>query len=482
MAHLRFGKKYWSRALEGGRLSSMANEHTAFWLALLNHSDRNQRARLWNGYLGWKLPPKVRGEGPPQKGWPQLIVTPPDGGWPVLTPEERNIVDALAKEHGGYPEFQRNPNYMDFSDHRFIGKADFSGLILVDSSFNAATFGGEVQLSQSTHLYAQTWFHEAIFEQGLFCDRTYFDAPVSFDGSRFKWSATFIGVQFMGGASFTNVVFEQDVMFNDSRFDERYFGRNAAVPHLADFRNTTFAGRASFREVVFGNHQGDNSTRLWPERRADFTNAKFRTATTFRGAAFGGVPAFFNTMLHEDTDFGRVDWKKADTCRISVDYAIRAWERLELMMSKLEKPLDQHRFFRFKMRAKRRTDPLFVRILNWLFDKMADYGWGVGRTFAWWLCHWVVSSIVLYVNTDAAAVAAERWQLLLAAIGTGFANAHAFLRLGADGGYLAAGRKLVEDSEKLPLLTVAVGTAEAVLGPILLFLLLLTLRNRFRLA
>ena len=101
----------------------------------------------------------------------------------------------------------------------------------------------------------------------------------------------------------------------------------------------------SFQEVVFGNDERAYSRHIWPERRADFTDAVFMTTTNFRGAIFGGVPAFFNTTLHEDTDFGRVDWEKADTENIPVDYAIRAWERLELMMNKLEKPLDRHRFF-----------------------------------------------------------------------------------------------------------------------------------------
>ena len=39
----------------------MANEHTAFWLALLDQGfNREQRARLWNGYLNWKLPPRKK--------------------------------------------------------------------------------------------------------------------------------------------------------------------------------------------------------------------------------------------------------------------------------------------------------------------------------------------------------------------------------------------------------------------------------------
>ena len=64
----------------------MANEHTEFWLALLAQGqDTNQRVRLWNGYLGSRLSPRIKGECEPQSGWPQLLVDPPDGGWPDLT-------------------------------------------------------------------------------------------------------------------------------------------------------------------------------------------------------------------------------------------------------------------------------------------------------------------------------------------------------------------------------------------------------------
>ena len=67
----------------------MGNEHTEFWLALLAQGrDMDQRLRLWNGYLGWRLPPRVKGEGGQRRGWAQLVVDPPDGGWPELTKEE----------------------------------------------------------------------------------------------------------------------------------------------------------------------------------------------------------------------------------------------------------------------------------------------------------------------------------------------------------------------------------------------------------
>ncbi len=461
----------------------MANEHTAFWLALLDQSrDIDQRTRLWNGYLGWKLPPRIKEEEKPQRSWPKLVVDPPDGGWPELTGEEHDILEALAKEHGGYPEFMNPRPYMDFAGHTFTDKADFSGLILINSNFDEARFEGEVEFSDTTRFYAQSWFNKAVFAGSLHCHKAQFDAPVSFVGARFKQGAYFTSVEFRGGAYFTDVVFEGQVMFNDSKFEERYFSWGMTASHLADFTNAKFLASTSFREVLFGNDESVYSRRIWPERRADFSGAEFMAATDFRGAVFGGVPAFFDTTLHEDTDFGRIDWEKAETKNISADYAIRAWERLELIMSKLEKPFDRHQFFRLKMRARRRADGRFLKVVNWLFETVADYGWSVGRAFSWWLGHWLVASLILLTNTCFGATTVVWWKLSLAALATGFSNAHTFLFLTANGGYLEKGRKVVEDNDAWGLLTVGVGAAEAVLGPVFLFLLLLTLRNRFRLA
>ena len=458
----------------------MANKHTEFWLALLNLSeDADRRIKLWNGYLGWKLPSETKGKIDPKGGWPQLIIDPPDGGWPRLTKEEKEQLEALAIAHGGHPEFGHE--YMDFSELTFSKAVDLSGLILVLCHFDKARFEDELKLSEKTQFYAQSWFRDSIFEKGLSCYRARFHAPVSFTGSHFNRRANFVGTEFMGGASFDNTVFKMKAIFNDSKFEERYFSGNITVPILADFRKSNFPAGASFREVRFGNDDKTNSITSWPERRADFTDAEFGTSTTFRGAVFAGVPAFFNTTLHEDTDFGRVDWGKAETDNIPADYAIRAWERLELMMSKLEKPLERHCFFRFKMRARRRTDGYFLRVLNWLFEKIADYGWGVERAFAWWFGHWFVSALALFTNTGCAVVTAEWWKLALAALGTSFANAHTFLFLSTKGGILESSRELLEKNNEWGIL-VALGTIEAILGPIFLFLLLLTLRNRFRLA
>lgn len=456
----------------------MSDTNGKFWLAVMRlTADAEERIRLWNGYLGWKLPTNIKEDKESGYVWPKLIVEPPDGGWPELTKEDKAMLEMQASAHGGHPKF--GENYMDFSSCNFSQRIDFSGLTLVESNFSGSEFKNEVTFDQ-TRFYGVTYFTDTGFNYAHF-SKAIFDAPAHFDKSRFIASATFIGVEFTGGASFNSAMFEGQVMFNDSKFEERYFSGGMVDLVLADFRNATFMTRTSFRNVLFGNDDSVYSRRIWPQRRADFTDAHFQSTTDFRGVVFGGAPAFFNTRLHEDTDFSHINWKKAETDNISADYAIRAWERLELMMSELEKPLDRHQFFRLKMRARRRTENWFLRTLNLIFEVTSDYGWGVKRAFFWWFGHWFGMSVLMYLNTLTAAFPADWLKLAKASLGTGFANAHAFLGLATGDGYLAGCREVLEKNNALGFLN-AIGTIETFLGPIFLFLLLLTLRNRFRLA
>ena len=213
----------------------------------------------------------------------------------------------------------------------------------------------------------------------------------------------------------------------------------------------------------------------------DFSGATFAARASFHKATFGSAPAFFDTELHEDTDFGGVDWETGRGTRVRPGYAVRAWERLELIMSQLEKPIDRHRFFRLKMRYLRRTDGPLLRLLNRSFELTCDYGWGVQRAFGWWIVHWVAFGLVAFVSASSQMPVRNWGELAGAAFGIGFANAHAFLGLAKEGGYLEESRRLLENNDVWELLSVA-GTVQAVLGPVLLFLVLLTLRNRFRLA
>lgn len=457
----------------------MPNSHTPFWIALLKQCrERERRIRLWNGYLGWKLPPKIKGE-EPQSGWPQLIADVPPGGWPQLTEDERTFLDKLAVENGGHPSWGERP-YMDLSGNTFESETDLSDLTFVDADFSNAHFRTEVRLER-TQFFAQSWFGDAVFEAGILCHETFFEADVHFTRAQFRSYAGFTSVQFNGGATFAGAVFECPARFDDSKFVETFFSSGITVLYLADFKGVKFLQGASFRNVVFGEDPKHSVKRIRPKRLADFSDARFLAATDFRQAVFNSVPAFFNCSLHEDTDFGRVEWPKVMPEPRRADDVIRAWERLELMMSELEKPLDRHRFYRFKMRVRRLTDGRFLRVLNWLFDVTSDYGWSISRAAIVWVAHWSVSGLFLFANAGQAAIGSDSWKLIIAALGTAFANAHAFLSLAGKGGYLESCRVLIEQHDQGGFLT-AIGVVQAILGPVFLFLLLLTVRNRFRLA
>ena len=449
----------------------MANQHTGFWLELLQMEDHERRAHLWNGYLAWKHPILVDANSDAGD---------PPGAWPVLDDQDRALLDEIARRHGGHPALDVG-YYMDFKGRNFMTDVDFSGLCLVWAWFDSATFQGGVTMSETTKVLRHASFAEAHFRQNCFCNKTYFEQGAHFAGARFERFAMFTDVEFGGGACFSGSVFNLDARFDDSRFREIGLPKNIASPSLADFSKAVFHGRASFRRVTFGDATSPHGKRLWPERRAEFSDATFKAVTDFGRAVFNGVPAFFNATLHEDTDFTGVDWRRAKAKKRDVDYAIRAWERLELIMSQLEKSVDRHRFYRLKMRVRRRVDGPFLGALNWLFDAVCEYGWGLGRSLAWWLAHWALSGVVLFVNGGGAARSPDWPTLALAAAGTAFSNAHAFLGLTRAGGYLEPGRKLLEQHDRLGLLVPA-GVVEAFLGPVFLFLVALAFRNRFRLA
>ena len=74
------------------------------------------------------------------------------------------------------------------------------------------------------------------------------------------------------------------------------------------------------------------------------------------------------------------------------------------------------------------------------------------------------------------------WKMLWDSLLVSFSNSIAFLGLGSEGGFLYDSfRDLKMDTDQMEWVFPTVGTIQAVLGPILLFLVLLTLRNRFRL-
>ena len=476
----------------------MASKHTGFWLALLKHGNNEEKRRKnWNRYCIWRYdkdfqkliaPTSLEKDVPKQLGC--------RGGW---CSDETWHLEELAQKHGGHPELPIDPfftysSFMDFSEVVFCEDVSFAGRVLIGAGFRETTFEQRADFSDAiflgvTHLnevkftgtqsgmdgvtsFSGASFHNRVeFNETLFPHMTRFDNAVFHGGASFRLSKFTPGSDRDGNPEGT-VMFEQSRFESDADFTETIF--NVATR----FQNAEFAGKAEFRYAEFC-------------RAVTFNNAKFKDTTSFRNAKFSRPPKFFETKLHEDADFREVDWRsteqsysRAHRCNESDnDAAIRAWDRLALIMSQRERLPERHDFYRLKMRALRQRDGRrLLKLANWLFDKSSDYGWGVGRAFFWWAVHIVSMATILsaavficptYYNLGFLEVV---WNSILVS----FANAHAIFGLASEGGYLHGAREHIVAADGTDWVFNAVGTFQAILGPVLLFLLL-TLRNRFRL-
>ena len=486
----------------------MADEYTGFWLALLDLGDNAEdQKRNWNQYFArWAPSPlkqtlkRILSEMGRQDLSESMF------GPPSPDPSERAKFEQLANKHGGHPELPSDPNFvgpavMDFSKHQFKQSISFAGRLLLFPSFDNATFAENAD------------FRNAVFGGRASFDQAAFQASsVSvgdgnlFEGAIFMNTASFKAASFSGTANFRKAKFRAGAYFDGAEFRRPLGGAlftQSEFSSEASFENADFAIAASFDRARFCDKAGFHGATF--DRRIIFNNAKFEAETSFRKALFRTPPRFFEAELYEDADLGDVDWKIAEAsysrpswkdlfvCRPGIQHegptenpadAVRAWDRLALIMNRFEKPHERHTFYRLRMRAQRQTGKLgLLSMVNRLFDVICDYGWGLPQAFLWWAGHMAVFAVILAAYTQSDPFLAEHGcdPALGESLLVSFANAHAILGLGSQYGYLQDVRECLASAVQPEWVMTAVGTAQAVIGPVLLFLLLLTARNRFRL-
>ena len=503
-------------------MTSLTNS-TKFWLDLLMFpADMQQRTRFWNGYLAWKLPKDFLHEIRNVGHMPINQYQP--GERLQLGREEQHAINVLAAKHGGHPSLSEvstslPARIMDFSGITFDDEVCFDERILISVSFRGATF------NRSTNFRNTAFVNTADFEEANFRTRTRFDrasfentayfkratfveltvfndaqfrAAAYFDGSKFRPSESEAGDS-VGGVGFRNAVFAREVSFENATLDVRAIFEETKFQEKANFRNAQFEEDANFQRAVFDRVTDFTSAKF--NRKIHFHDSSFVSTTYFRDCVFLQPPQFFGTNLHEDTDFGGIIWRKSELCYssswgskiasrfsrqeserdlVDASSAIQAWDRLALIMSQLEKLPERHEFYRLRMRAQRKRDGIGVlSFANWLFDVLCDYGWSVKKALFWWAAHFIAMGLLFFGY--AKDLSDNPGQVFWDSLGVSFSNAHVFFGLTSEGGYLYGARqRLVASALDTSMLSIA-GTIQTVIGPILLFLLLLTLRNRFRL-
>ena len=309
-------------------------------------------------------------------------------------------------------------------------------------------------------------FEESIFKQVAYFEKSIFEKAAHFAGSIFEEVANFAGSSFGGYAHFAGSSFKGVANFAGSSFGG-----------YAHFAGSSFEKDASFTESIFGREVYFTESTF--EREADFSNAKYEGKTSFQNVTFTVAPRFFATTLHEDTDWTGITWPAKPADKEDATQYVRRYDRLALMMSTLKQPDNEHRFFRRSMRAKEVRDGWGISTSLSRFYGLFRYGWGLERALVLWVFHILFGAGCLSVMAlcqmsqplpDLARICRKIFMVLVIS----FSNGHPFLGL-----HRGPAKSAYASFNTLSGFGIVWGT-QIVSGSLLLFFLLLTIRNRFR--
>jgi hypothetical protein len=305
----------------------------------------------------------------------------------------------------------------NFDDFIFPGETDFRKAVFSEAaSFRRATFGGEASFSGAT-FGGDARFDRATFSSG----------GISFYRATFSGEATFYSATFCGETSFSSVAFGEYVSFLSATFREGTSFYSATFSASTRFESAMFSGNARFDRATFG---GDaNFLKAQFDKDASFAYSTFASLTTnFEGASFGAAANFraidaeraFNlggarfvtvpdfVQAHfaeaprlddfelassvEGGDFWRSIWHAAEK-DVSAKY--RAMRRLAVQGHDYE---NERMFLKGEIRSQRYTldKPWYLGFwFGIAYDVLSDFGGSIARP-VYWGTVWTASFAAAY--------------------------------------------------------------------------------------
>lgn len=432
-------------------------------------------------------------------------------------PYSSKLPDSHAKDDAAslLHKFLQEPNSLktikeiDFEKLEFLEYADFSNLIFpARVSFHHTEFSQNANFSQ-TRFHEQARFTYTIFHAALLHDKTsnsmrpnnanfenaeFFNSAL-FGSTTFKTKSNFQKVKFLNGGNFHSANFFGEANFDETKFysfpasfeDAKFcsnfgvFFRKALFSSGAFFHNTKFNGVVDFDEAIFTKGVFFDDADF--SNHVNFRHAKITEYTSFSNAKFKkNIPLFYGAKLHPDTAWNNTKWPiltppinsdDIEEYNKTLQQNRNAYEHLSYQMEKLGKYHDQHFFFRQEMRCRKKLGSGFNSFIYRVYEVFADYGYGVGNAFAWWLGHIIAGGLFLFIAAYLGCFKTS-FDDFACAFGVSLANAHGFFFMGGRLG------ECYGVFENLPFFT-AIWVTQVILGIPLLFILGLTLRVRFRL-
>lgn len=217
-------------------------------------------------------------------------------------------------------------------------------------------------------------------------------AGVDFSDTKFSEYMDFSGFIFPSDADFEDSLFESWVCFDGARFE-----------NWADFKNVKFEGGVEFTNVLIKEFANFNYScfKDWVDfigiqfqKEAFFDNTKFLDSTDFTNAVFLKAPQFHNAKLHQSTRFSFGDGFFKQFPDIKSERAEGAYRTLKLAMSGFQAHREEAGFFKLEMMARAEKEPKSRKWLYKVYENISDYGQSVVRPLRIWLALGLVALLV----------------------------------------------------------------------------------------
>ena len=395
--------------------------------------------------------------------------------------------------------FWKNAN---FDNATFVGHAKFDNAVFImNAEFEGATFGEDARF-QNISFRGDTKFEKVIFFSLAWFDQAKFDGNVRFshatfnknawlDQAKFSGNAWFDKTIFNAQAWFANTSFRKDVQFNNSNFRSDTNFSNIFSLEKPDFHTSNFKGPVNFSYAEL-------------EKGIILSSSTFKNTHQFHNIISPGRIDFSNSHFINPPDFSNIE----TPTDISIDNAIIKTPSLIFSLFKKVDPTLSTRFRRYKAYAIKDHDnfsehnffigELVGTLLSrygklnpiiWfgcLYELLSRFGTSVLRPlFAWVALTAMVTTLHIYAHTSGQ----DNCNITNSAF-------HVAVKTGSLGLIQDPSKRIVfvrdytclygthndkRETPKIPPSILFVEGVQALLSAILIFLLLLGLRNNFKL-
>jgi uncharacterized protein YjbI with pentapeptide repeats len=407
-----------------------------------------------------------------------------------------------------------------FNGSVFVGGASFFvATFTSEASFLRATFAGEAYFEGATFTSEAKFLRARFTGEANFGQAT-FTGQADFEGATFTGKANFEWATFEGEANFLQATFTGEAYFLQATFAGKAYFTEATFTGEAEFWGATFTGQALFLEATFTGQTNFEHTEflgmtIFGEVSftavATFHAARFGKTVSFRGSDWGAVPDFIGTawkdgvavddfeQLQTNLNNGTLDWRTPST---STPTPTPITDRLQALRKMARDADDRPReldYFALELQARYQGKELGARLkrcLVSLYGWFSDYGRGVFLPLRGlmelcllsMLCYWVLA------DGDGSVLSKDRlfamtygvlpdvdWSLWDNALLFSLVNALPTLGAGSTARESSVAALYGSNISDVPGLVHGIAVGEGVIGLILLFLIALGLRNRFRL-